>query len=145
MVPGADHDAVRGRVIALDYGRVHTGAAVSDPSGTIVRPLPEVRDASTDKGFAAIAELVSRENAVKVVVGMPVSLSGERGAQAQETAGFIQGLSAVLPVEVVAWDERFTSKIARERGRDSEAAEHSIAACCLLEDYLSSAEYSNGA
>lgn len=144
MAPGADNDAVRGRVIAFDYGRVHTGAAVCDPSGTIVRPLPEVRDAATEDGLAAIAELVSRENAVRVVVGMPVSLSGEHGAQAEETAGFIQALAALLAVAVVPWDERFTSKIARERGRDSGAAEHSIAACCLLEDYLSSAEYING-
>lgn len=131
-------------MIALDYGKVHTGAAISDPSGTIVRPLPELRDAATDRGLAAVAELVSRENAVMVVVGMPVSLSGERGAQAEETAGFISELTALLPVRVVAWDERFTSKIARERGRGSAAAEHSIAACCLLEDYLSSAEYING-
>lgn len=125
-----------GRILALDYGSVHTGAAVCDPGGTIVRPLPEVKEAASTAGLAAIAGLARSEEAVMVIVGMPVSLSGEHGGQARETAAFIEQLRSVLSLPVKAWDERFTSKIARERGRGSSAPGHSIAACCLLEDYL---------
>ena len=134
----------RGRLVALDYGRVHTGVAVSDPSGTIVRPLAEVRAAASEQGKAAIARLVAEEHAVMVVVGMPVSLSGKPGAQALETASFIQELSLALPVPVVAWDERFTSKIARERGRFAGAGQHSVSACCLLDDFLGSEKFRSG-
>jgi putative Holliday junction resolvase len=129
------------RVIALDYGRVHTGAAVSDPTGTIVRPLPEVSAAVSEAGMEAIVRLVDTEDAQLVVVGMPVSLSGEMGEQAQETARFIEQLTQRLAVPVLSWDERFTSKIARERGRGATANEHSIAASCLLEDFLASDEF----
>jgi len=130
-----------GRVLALDYGRVHTGAAVSDPGGNIVRPLPEVRDAAGEVGIQAIRGMVAAEEAVMVVVGMPLSLSGERGTQAVETQVFIDRLAQALAVPVVAWDERFTSSIAREKGKLAGAGEHSVAACCLLEDYLGSESY----
>lgn len=135
----ADHPA-GGRVLALDYGKAQTGVAVSDPSGVIVRPLPAIRDASGKQGLEMIARLVMEEAAVKVVVGMPVSLSGEMGSQALETTRFLETIRTLLDVPVIAWDERFTSKIARERGREAAASEHSVAACCLLEDYLRSEE-----
>jgi putative Holliday junction resolvase len=137
----ADTLQTNNRVLALDYGRVHTGVAVSDPTGTIVRPLDEIRDAASEKGLDAIDALVENEAAQLVVVGMPVSLSGEMGEQAVETAAFIEKLTARLSIPVVSWDERFTSKIARDRGRGADAAEHSIAAGCLLEDYLESEEF----
>ncbi|MBE0428331.1 MAG: Holliday junction resolvase RuvX [Thermoleophilia bacterium] len=129
------------RVLAIDYGRARTGAAVGDPTGTIVRPLEEIDEARTPEGLKKIAAMAIREEAGLVVVGMPVSLNGTRGDQAQETDEFIRELSAALPVPVIAFDERFTSKIARARGRTSGASPHSIAACVLLEDFLGSEEY----
>lgn len=129
------------RVLAIDYGRVSTGVAVSDPTGTIVRPLEEIADAGTDAGIERIRGLLDAERAELVVVGMPVSLSGEQGGQARETLGFMDTLSEALSVPVISWDERFTSKIAAARGRHSNSSEHSLAACCLLEDYLGSAQH----
>lgn len=126
------------RIIALDYGRVHTGVAVSDPTGTITRPLPEVLDAGSKSGMRRISDIIREERAGLVIVGMPVSLSGEMGAQAKETGEFIERLRGALTVPVRSWDERFTSRIAREKGRHAVAGEHSIAACCLLEDFLGS-------
>lgn len=129
------------RILALDYGRVHTGAAVCDPSGTIVRPLEAVREAATPEGLRAIAAIVESENAGEVIVGLPVSLSGELGAQAGETKDFIRSLAGALDVPVKPWDERFTSKLAEQKGRHSNSDPHSLAACCLLEDYLGSEEF----
>lgn len=129
------------RVIAIDYGRVNTGVAVSDPTGTVARPLEDIRYAADDAGLRRIRELVRSEAADLVLVGMPVSLSGEVGKQAQETREFMETLSQQLALPVVAWDERFTSKLAASKGRYSKMSEHSIAACCLLEDYLGSQEY----
>jgi putative Holliday junction resolvase len=129
------------RILALDYGRVHTGVAISDPSGTISRPLGEVEDAAGEEGLRTIASMVREHGVGEVLVGMPVSLSGERGRQAGETERFVAALRDELPVDVRTWDERFTSKLAADRGRDSSSSRHALAACLLLESFLGSRDY----
>jgi len=129
------------RILALDYGRVHTGVAICDPTGTIVRPMEAVREAATPEGIRKIAALVESERISAVIVGLPVSLSGELGTQAMETADFVKDLAGTLTVKVRTWDERFTSKLAAQKGRHSDTNPHSLAACCLLEDYLGSEEF----
>ena len=138
MLPG-ERKKTNARVMALDYGKAHTGVAVSDATGTIVRPLPDIDAAGTPDGLNRVAALVTGESAGLVVVGMPISLAGAAGAQAHETREFIKLLTARLSVPVASWDERFTSKIASARGGFSNASSHSLAACVLLEDYLDSA------
>lgn len=133
------HSDASGRVLALDYGSAHTGVAVSDPTGTIARPLVDISGAGLPAGLEAVAALVRDHAVSRVIVGMPVSLSGERGAQARETEEFIARLRQALPVPVEAIDERFTSKIAGQRRKHARASEHSLAACCLLETYLGGA------
>ncbi len=132
---------IPGRVMALDYGRAHTGVAVSDPTGTIARPLPDVDEAGSPEGLRTLAGLASSYGAALVIVGLPVTLAGERGRQAGETERFIDDLRKVLSVPLIPWDERFTSKMAAARGLGSAASAHSKAAAVLLEDYLGSAEY----
>lgn len=129
------------RVLALDYGSAHTGVAISDPTGTISRPLAEIDKAGSPAGLGQIAELVRGVEAGSVIVGMPVSLSGEHGVQAAETEAFIADLKRAVSVPVYPWDERFTSKIAGRRGKRQGVSSHSLAASCLLEDYLGSAAY----
>lgn len=129
------------RILALDYGSVHTGVAISDPTGTIVRPLDSTTAAASPEGLKGIAGIVDQEEVSAVVVGLPVSLSGELGAQAQETQVFVDALREALTVPVITWDERFTSKMAAEKGRFSHSNTHSLAACCLLQDYLESGEF----
>lgn len=132
------------RILALDFGRAHTGAAISDPTGSIVRPLEDITDAVTPDGINKIVSMVDKEGVGTVVVGMPVSLTGTMGGQAHETNEFISALKARLPVPVKTWDERFTSKIARAKCRFSSASPHSLAACVILEDFLSSEEFRQG-
>ena len=129
------------RVLALDYGRAHTGVALSDPTGIIARPLDEIGEAAAPAGIRRIAGLVRSEAVGSVIVGMPVSLSGGRGAQAAETETFIEALREAVGVPVYPWDERFTSKIAGRRRTGSGVSGHSLAASYLLEDYLGSAAY----
>ncbi|GBE58348.1 putative Holliday junction resolvase [bacterium BMS3Abin01] len=129
------------RILALDYGRVHTGTAISDPTGTVARPLEDVSDVTTEAGLEKIAAIARREGAARVVVGMPVSLSGETGPQARETGRFLESLRRLLDIPVSSWDERFTSKLAAEKERDSSSSSHSLAACYLLENFLASRQY----
>ena len=73
------------KVLALDYGRARTGVAVSDPTGTIARPLCVVEGAATGDGLARLAALIGEHEVDRVVVGLPLTLRGERGEQARET------------------------------------------------------------
>ena len=116
------------KVLALDYGRARTGVAVSDPTGELARPLCVVERARSAGGLARLADIVAEEEAEVVVVGLPLTLKGERGKQARETEGFVEVLREVLDVPVETYDERFTSKLAG--GDDAGAAAH------LLSDYL---------
>jgi putative holliday junction resolvase len=123
------------KVLALDYGAARTGVAVSDPTGTLARPLEVIERASTQRGLARVAELVAAEEAELVVVGLPLRLTGERGAQALETEAFLAKLRDVLPVPVEAFDERFTTVLAQQ-SPGGVAAEDARAAAHLLSSYL---------
>ncbi len=122
------------KVIALDYGAARTGVAVSDATGTIVRPLGVISRAASDDGLEELGEIVREQEAERVVVGMPLTLRGERGQQADETDAFVEALRAVVAVPVETYDERFTTALAARQG--GEADEDARAAAHLLESYL---------
>jgi putative Holliday junction resolvase len=123
------------KVLALDYGSARTGVAISDATATLARPLTVVERAATPAGLARLAELVSAEGVERVVVGLPLTLRGEAGAQAQETARFVAALQEVVAVPVESFDERFTTALAA-RQPTGRAAEDARAAAHLLESYL---------
>jgi len=123
------------KVVALDYGSARTGVAVSDPTGTIARPLGVVERAASEAGLARLAELVREEGAERIVVGLPRTLRGERGAQAQETEAFVEALREAVEVPVESYDERFTTGLATSVGSD-DAPEDARAAAHLLSSYL---------
>ena len=122
------------KVLALDYGSARTGVAVSDPTGTLARPVCIVEKAGTDAGLDSLVAVIEREAPERIVVGMPVTLRGEHGEQAQATDEFVEALRARVQVPVETYDERFTSVLAD--GDDAKAAAH------LLSSYL---EWSSGA
>jgi putative holliday junction resolvase len=122
------------KVLALDYGSARTGVAVSDPTGTLARPLEVVENASAPAGLRHLAELARREEVECIVVGLPVTLRGERGAQAEETEAFISALGEVTDVPIESFDERFTTKLAE--AQPSEAPPDAVAAAHILSTYL---------
>ena len=123
------------KVLALDYGSARTGVAVSDPTGTVARPLAVVERAASDAGLARVLELAAAEEVESIVVGLPVTLRGERGLQAEETERFVERLREATDLPVESFDERFTTALARQAGK-SRAAEDAVAAAHLLTSYL---------
>jgi putative Holliday junction resolvase len=123
------------RVLALDYGSARCGCALSDPTGTLATPIDVVPQPGSKAGLAALAELVDRVAAERVVVGLPVTLSGGESDQTREARRFADALRARLAVPVEMYDERFTTAIAGRTGGSS-TAEDSRAAAVLLEDWL---------
>jgi putative holliday junction resolvase len=122
------------RLLALDYGSARCGVAVSDPSGTLATPLAAVERPATRKGIGRIASLVREHEAERVVVGLPLTLAGEEGAQAAEARDFADRLGATLPIPVDLHDERLTTRQAERSGGRADA--DSRAAAHLLEAYL---------
>ena len=123
------------KVLALDYGSARTGVAVSDPTGTVARPLEVVERAASDAGLARVLELATAERVERIVVGLPVTLRGERGQQAEETERFVERLREATDVPVESFDERFTTALAQQAG-ETRAAEDAVAAAHLLTSYL---------
>jgi putative transcription antitermination factor YqgF len=122
------------KVMALDFGSARTGVAVSDPTGLIARPLCVVERAASEAGLERVAELAREQEAETVVVGLPLTLRGERGEQARATERFADALRDVVDVPVLLFDERFTTDLAQQT--PSAAAEDARAAAHLLSSYL---------
>ncbi|MDX6615129.1 MAG: putative pre6S rRNA nuclease [Solirubrobacterales bacterium] len=128
------------RVLALDYGSARCGCAISDPSGTLARPLAVIEPPEPK----IVAEIVAGHGVERVVVGLPVTMSGEEGEQAAASRSFAADLERVLDVPVETYDERLTTKMAQQSARaGATAAEDSLAAAHLLESYLASIEGSS--
>ena len=124
------------RVLALDYGSARCGCALSDPTGTLATPLDHIERPGTRKGLARVADLVRDREVGRVVVGLPLGLSGDDTDQTRETRAWAARLAErVRPVPVELYDERFTTSIASRFG-DTRTSEDSRAAAVLLEDWL---------
>ena len=123
------------KVLALDYGRARTGIAVSDPTGTIARPVGVIERVGSEKGLAELVEQIERHAAELVVVGLPLTLTGARGEQVRETETFMETLANATDIPVVPFDERFTTNLAEQMSSAS-AEEDARAAAHLLSGYL---------
>jgi putative Holliday junction resolvase len=121
------------RVLALDHGTARIGCAISDPSGTLATPLPVIEPPQA----RSVAELVAKYEVERIVVGLPLHLSGEEGSQAALVRTFCTELEAIVDVPVETYDERLTTRMAEASRREgASAAPDSLAAAHLLQAYL---------
>ncbi|WP_027008127.1 Holliday junction resolvase RuvX [Conexibacter woesei] len=124
------------RVLALDYGSARCGCALSDPTGTLATPIEHIERPGTRKGLVRVADLAREREVGRIVVGLPLRLSGEDSDQTRETREWAERLKArVAPIPVELYDERFTTRIAA-RSSDTKTSEDSRAAAVLLDDWL---------
>jgi len=113
--------------------------SLSDPTGTLATPIDHIERPGTRKGLARVADLVREREVGRVVVGLPLGLSGADTDQTRETREWAAKLAErVRPVPVELYDERFTTAIAaREFGpHPPRTSEDSRAAAVLLDDWL---------
>ena len=132
-----------GRLIALDVGERRIGVAVSDPSGTLATPHSVIHRRSKAQDFATIAHLVDEMEIERVVVGLPLSLSGDVGPQARRITRYAQALAQSLHVPVDLYDERYSTVTATELLAASGHKRRQVpidaaAAAVILQDYLES-------
>ena len=123
-------------MLALDHGTARIGCALSDPTGTLATPLPVIEPPEVK----LVAEIVAEHGVERVVVGLPLHLSGAEGSQAALARNFSAELEAVLSIPVETYDERLTTRMAEiSRRAGASAAPDSLAAAHLLEAYLAGA------
>ena len=131
------------RLLGLDIGERRIGVAISDPTGTLARPLTTVVRASRQADFQAIDRLVADYAVERVIVGLPLSLNGSEGPQARQVRRYSEKLAQALSVPVEFWDERYSSatavEILRRKGQRRHMMREEIdaaAAAVVLQSYL---------
>jgi putative Holliday junction resolvase len=124
------------RVLALDYGSARCGVAVSDPTGVLATPLDPVAAPASRPGMTRLAALVDELRAQRVVVGLPLTLTGKDSEQTREARRFAARLERRLDVPVELFDERFTTVLAQRSTPDARTSEDSRAAAHLLSGWL---------
>ncbi len=134
---------LRRRILGIDLGRARIGVAVSDELGMLAHPVETIP--ATIDAARRIAEIVREKDAEKVIVGLPRHMNGSVGTGATEALAFAKKLQALLPCEVVTWDERLTTTAANRalresgrRARDSKGVVDQVAAQMILQGYLDS-------
>jgi putative holliday junction resolvase len=100
------------RVLGVDYGSQRIGLSLSDPLGIIAQPIEALKNDSSL--VTSLQQLSVREHVKLIVVGMPFNLKGQLAQKADEVQKFIEVLKEQLRIEVVVWDERFTTTIAHK-------------------------------
>ncbi len=129
-----------GRVLAVDPGTVRVGLAISDPLGITAQPL-DVIDA--EKAVEEIARLCQELEVTEIVVGLPVTESGDEGASAEMARTLADDIAQATGREVTTLDERYTTRMAESlmieagtRRRRRRGAADKVAAAVLLRSYL---------
>ena len=132
-----------GRVMALDVGGRRIGIALSDATRTLASPLTTLRAEPRERAFAQIATLAARHEVAELVVGLPLTLNGEIGPQAQVVQRFVEELIRAVGLPVHMFDERLTT-VAAERmmvdlglkPEQRKARIDEVAASIILQDFL---------
>jgi len=132
--------------MALDVGGRRIGVALSDTTRVLASPLTTLRAEPRDRVLSEIAALVQRHEVVEVVVGLPLTLSGEVGPQAHLIQLFVERLKGVLTAPIHLFDERLTTVAAERMMLDlgmkpeqRKARIDEVAASIILQDFLDSA------
>lgn len=133
------------RVLAIDFGTVRIGTALSDELGMFARPYEVIT--FSKEAPAAVAELVRASGATAVVLGMPYALDGSETEMTRRTKNFAEKLRPLLACPLVEWDEAYSSRTAgtlmrdagmRRKRRRQKGKTDTWAAAVILQGYLDS-------
>jgi putative Holliday junction resolvase len=131
------------RVLALDYGTVRVGVAVSDELGMIAHPLEFIPAEPFDGFMVRLKQLLAERQVGRILVGMPRNMDGSYGPAAEKVQEFVGRLRDALPIPIQTWDERLTSvqaqRMLREasvKGAKQRRKVDQMAAAILLQSFL---------
>ena len=133
----------QGKIMALDYGEVRIGIAMTDLLQTIASPFETYKRKDTEKDLNFLSELAKNNSVVKIVIGLPLNMDGSEGDRAKATREFGEKLKDRCGLKIEYIDERLTSVEAEEiliesgmRREKRKEVIDKIAASLILESYL---------
>jgi len=131
------------RILAVDWGERRIGLAVSDPGGVIATGLPTLSVRSRAAALAGVAGAAAEHGVERIVVGLPLLLSGQPGQAAESALAFARSIGERTGLPVETYDERLTTALAQRRLHEAGVRTGSAksrldqgAAVALLESYL---------
>ncbi len=133
------------RVLGLDIGDKRTGVAVSDPEGILASPYTIIEHIDDETDVKTIAGIVAKEQVGKIIIGLPRSLSGAIGGQAEKVRAFAGKLANAVNVPIEFRDERLSTVSAERLMREARTKKSprkqpvrsdAVAAAVILQDYL---------
>ena len=131
------------KVLAIDPGEKRIGVAISDPTGTIARPLCVIKHQSREIDAEQIAEVALHEGVVMVVVGQALDTNGEIGHKARKSQRLVEMLRLKTDCAVELWDESGTTQAATQSRialgvprKKRKGHLDDLAASILLQDFL---------
>jgi len=138
-----ESDRLAGRTLALDYGDRRIGVALSDPMGLAARPLMTLTRTTWARDLERIRTIIGEHDVRRIVVGLPLDMSGDRGTRARVTEAFIDRIRGATALPVIPWDERLTTVQAERilisgdvsRARRRKVIDQ-VAAVIVLQTYL---------
>lgn len=132
-----------GRILALDFGVRQVGLALSDETQRIAQGLQTFKYTSEKELIARIEKIVKECQVSEIVIGNPISLSGQKTRSSQKVANFQAKLAKCINIPIKLFDERLTSQLAirilatvYQKPLRKKAATHKLSATIILEDYL---------
>ncbi len=125
------------RILGIDPGEARIGVAVTDPTGSIAKPLTVISHSSRAADAAKICDLADQQGVGLILVGLPLDSEGRVGPQARRSLRLVEALKSVCSVPIETWDESGTTQRARKGGKRGEPADDRAAAF-LLQDYVDS-------
>ncbi len=132
-----------GRILAIDYGSRRMGLAVSDPLGITAQGLKTLERKNKRSDFARLERTIREYEVKEIVLGYPLRMSGEAGAQTQKVEEFAEALRQRFELPVHLWDERLTTAEANRLLREAEISSRKraqavdrMAAVLILQSFL---------
>ncbi|MCL2494290.1 MAG: Holliday junction resolvase RuvX [Oscillospiraceae bacterium] len=130
-------------LLGVDCGEKRTGVAICDSMGILASPVTVIHEANKKKLALAVTELAKEKRADKIILGLPLRTDGTKGDKAQACEAFAALLRDQHGLDVVLWDERFSSTMAHQslgaanvKAKDRRSIVDAVAACVILQSYL---------
>jgi putative Holliday junction resolvase len=134
-------EVIISRILGLDVGDARIGLALSDPLGIIATPLTIITRRDIDTDIRTIIDIIDKNDVGRVIVGLPFSMDGTLGPQAEKVRGFADELSRRIDIPLEYRDERLSTVEARRMVRQvrktgRETRYDAAAAALILQSYL---------
>ena len=131
------------RSLGLDIGDKRIGVALSDPGGILASPFTIINRTDDRADIEAIIDIINQQRVKQIVVGLPLSMDGSMGKQAEKVKSFVQTFSNKTQVPIEFRDERLTTVLARRlmqaartKKTRKKVRDDAVAAALILQGYL---------